>query len=344
MFTKRKNKTYITIAEVLRGTEAGRMQNVGYLQVIPLVSDLQDEKFTSPKETVMGTTNYGSMAFENNSNGILIVPTHAGYIVKQSAQNHAMAHTGILKSKSKRTYNTAMCVQQSQGGHITKGAHKLSILPFSLREKALDMKDKKSYNKLWGNISTFNKSLGLQAKGHLEYFLNHFQKELDQFVAEFEIVPKQVGAIILLDGEIIGIERAPNYRYWKDVWEALIRECYGSRAIEFQYSMGAKQKSTKVRFPIDDNINTLEELKAALADAEAKEEEFAKEAIRDLLDKPFSVKKEERTSGYDVSTIKNPQFAGQIVHDETAIVYASLVIKADFKKRSKWKKAKAFSI
>ena len=108
--------------------------------------------------------------------------------------------------------------------------------------------------------------------------------------------------------------------------------------------MGAKQKSTKVRFPIDDKITTLEELKAALADAEAKEEEFAKEAIRDLLDKPFSVKKEERTSGYDVSTIKNPQFAGQIVHDETAIVYASLVIKADFKKKSKWKKAKAFSI
>lgn len=234
MFTKRNKKLIITIAEILRGAEAGRMQSVGYMQVIPLVSDLQDLNFTSPKEAVVGTSTYGTMRFENPSDGILIVPTHAGYIVKQKAQNHAMAHTGIVKRKGQRAYDTAMCVQQSQGGYITKGAHKLSILPFSLREKALELKNEKQYGKLWNAISDFNKSLGVRGGGHLEYFLNHFQKELDQFVAEFECVPKQVGAIILIDGDIVGIERAPNYAYWKAIWPALIRECYGSRAIEFQ--------------------------------------------------------------------------------------------------------------
>lgn len=345
MFSKKNKKTYITIAEILRGTEAGRMQSVGYMQVIPLTSDLQDEAFASPDEVVMETTSYGTMAFENPTNGILIVPTHAGYMVSQGAQDHVMAHTGIIEKGKNKTYKTAMCVQQTQGGYITKGKHKLSILPFSLREKALKVRDTKSYSKLWGEITKLNKNFGLSGSGHLEYFMNHFEKELNQFVAEFECVPKQVGAIILLDGEVIGIERTPNYAYWKAVWPALIRECYGSRAIEYQYKKGGKTAVAKARFALEDeNIKTLEDLKAALKAAEGKEDEFAKKAIRDLLDMPFEVKAEERTAGYTVSTAEQDQFIGQIVHDKNIIAYASLLLRKGWGKKSKWKMAKAFSI
>ena len=132
MFTKKRKKTYITIAEILRGTEAGRMQSVGYMQVIPLVSDLQDEAFGTPNDAIVGTKGYGSLDFENRGKGILIVPTHAGYIVSQSAQNHAMSHAGILKKGAKRTYNTAMCIQQSQGGYINKGKHKSDTKTFTV--------------------------------------------------------------------------------------------------------------------------------------------------------------------------------------------------------------------
>ena len=321
------------------------MQSVGYMQVIPLTSELQDKAFASPDETVVGTTNYGTMVFENPTDGILIVPTHAGYIVSQSAQNHAMAHAGIVGKETSKSYNTAMCVQQTQGGFITKGKHKLSILPFSLREKALKIRDTTSYNKLWGEITKFNKNFGLAGSGHLEYFMSHFEKELNQFVAEFECVPKQIGAIVLLNGEVIGIERAPNYAYWKAVWPALIRECYGSRAIEYQYQMGNKTEVSKARFALDDeNIKTLEDLKAALKTAEKKEGEFAKKAVRDLLDMPFEVKPEERTDGYTVSTVEQDQFTGQVVHDKDIIAYASLLVRKGWGKKSKWKKAKAFSL
>jgi hypothetical protein len=343
MFTK-TSKNKITIAEILRGAEAKRMQSVGYLQVIPLVSDLQDEQFVSPDEAKVGTSDYGSMEFENPTNGLLIVPTHAGYIVKQHAQNHAMAHTGLINRGKTRKYDTAMCIQQSQGGYISKGNHRLSILPFSLREAALKNRKAKSYNKLWGDISKFNVGLGLKNQGHLEYFLNHFKKELNQFVAEFEIVPKQVGAIILLDGEVIGIERAPNYKYWQAVWEPLIRECYGSRAIEYQYKMGEKVAEPKVRFPLDDTVETLADLKAALKNAEVQEEEFAKAAIRDLLNDPFYIQEEEKLKGYRVSTVQHKQFVGQVVHDNQAIAYASLFVKNEWRKNNRWKKAKAFSI
>jgi hypothetical protein len=32
--------------------------------------------------------------------------------------------------------------------------------------------------------------MGVQGYGHLEFFLKQFRKELDEFVAEFECVPR----------------------------------------------------------------------------------------------------------------------------------------------------------
>lgn len=178
------------------------MQSVGYLQIIPLLSDLEDKRFVAPNEIHVSTCDYGSLTFENHTDLITIVPVHAGYVVKEDAQDHAMAHAGIIKQNSDKQYDTAMCIQQHQGGCISKGKHKLIILPFSLREKALRSRHQTSFGKLWTSISKFNKKLGAWAEGHLEYFLNKFETELDEFVAEFESVPKQVGAIILLDGNV----------------------------------------------------------------------------------------------------------------------------------------------
>ena len=50
MFRKRKKNTStrIEVRDVLRGCEAGRLQSVGYMEVIPLVSDLNDDRFVSP--------------------------------------------------------------------------------------------------------------------------------------------------------------------------------------------------------------------------------------------------------------------------------------------------------
>ena len=83
----------MTLAEVLRGASPGRIQSVGYMQVIPLVSDLSDNRFVSPVEAEADvfTTSYGTLGFRNPSDCLLIVPCHAGYVVKQAAQDHACA-------------------------------------------------------------------------------------------------------------------------------------------------------------------------------------------------------------------------------------------------------------
>jgi len=79
-----------------------------------------------------------------------------------------------------------------------------------------------SYDRLWPAISSMNQQLGIRnTAGHLEFFLQEFGKELDRFVAEFEIVPNQVGAIILINGRVAGVERAPNPEFWESIWQPL---------------------------------------------------------------------------------------------------------------------------
>lgn len=341
-----KNKEHkpLTIRELLHGCTIGRMQTVGLMQVIPLLSDFNDTRFASTQEVKVSTAGYGNMVFENTSNKPLIVPCHAGYVVKQAAQDHAMSHSAILKGFQSKTFETAMCIQQTQGGYISPDKHKLLVLPYSLREKALSVRNLKNYSKLWDDINNFNVKLGASSGGMLVNFLKKFEKELDHFVAEFEIVPKQVGAIILIDGEVVGIEKTPSYEYWTSIWNALIRECYGSRALEVAKSYQGRELPAFKSSLGAENINTLQDLEEAIKKAKQKQEDIAHKKVRELVDNTFAVETEEKLEGFEVNTIENIQFVGQVIRDHDKVCYISLVTSQNWVKNQAWYKAPAFSI
>ncbi len=354
MFDKRRKdmSRRIEVREVLRGCEAGRLQSVGYMQVIPLVSDLNDDRFVSPVQcdADVYTTNYGTLGFRNTSDSVMIVPCHAGYVVKQHAQDHAMTHAGLVAPAGDRRYDTAACIQASQGGFIEKGSYRMLILPHALRERALRKRGEKNYQKLWDDISVFNQRLGVTCHGHLEYFLQAFKRELDEFVAEFESVPRQVGAIVLVDDRVVGIERAPSHVYWQSIWPSLIRECYGSLAIEAARANGGRvpDRSPRVRLPVE--VATLDELESLIAQIASQEDERARSTVRVLLDEPLDLQYEEAVSdrrvGGDVSidTATSEHFAGQVIRDGDKIVYASLSATSAFVKSQEWTRAEPFAI
>ena len=91
-------KDNITIANILRGCEAGMMQSVGVMQVIPLLSDMEDDRFVSPNQALVSTRGYGSLVFENPTDVLMLIPCHTGYVVKQAAQDHAMAQAAFVAS------------------------------------------------------------------------------------------------------------------------------------------------------------------------------------------------------------------------------------------------------
>lgn len=336
----------IQLSDVLLGCRPGRIQSVGYMQVIPLLSELSDERFISPMEpsAQVCTSGYGTLSFHNSDKRVMIVPCHAGYVVKRAAQDHAMAHAGVVAGSNNRAFDTAMCIQQSQGGLIPRDAYQMLILPFALREQALAVRKEKSFQKLWQSISEFNRELGVTAHGQLDYFLNHFKKELDEFVAEFESLPGQVGAVILVDDQVVGVERAPSHKYWQDVWPALIRECYGSLAIRVAQQKQEREVPpvSRTRFP--DGIQSLDDLEKLINSIQDEEEAQAKSTVRELLDESLQLAPEDTTAGLAVETVTSPRFTGQVIRSGKQIVYASLPTAQKWLEKHKWETAVPFEI
>jgi len=316
----------LTVEQILAGTTHGRMQSVGQMQVIPLLGE--DDDTFDPPEFEIGTQDYGSVRVENRGDRPTIVPTGAGWVVKQQAQDHAVGSAALVPAKNGRSIDTAMCIQQSQGGYITKQKHKMLVLPAALRSKALSMRKQRGYDKLWDSIGKFNESVGASSGyggGHLEYFLNKYQRELDEFVAEFELVPNQLGAIVLISGKIVGIEVAPSSEFWNALWEPLIRVCYGSLAIKA--SQGTT-KPPKTRVALKGDVGSLAEIALALRDAKVREEGVVDTLVGEVGAKKLkAAAADEKMGDHYLTTVASRALAGQIVTEGEGtdkIRYASI--------------------
>ncbi|MGD1527114.1 ARPP-1 family domain-containing protein [Vibrio harveyi] len=332
----------VTITDLLRGCSLGRMQTSGIMQVLPLVSEIHDERFVSPVSAgTVWTNNYGEMEFRNQSDKTMLIPSNATYIVNQKAQDHAMATAGLVGKNTRKNYVNAMCVQETQGNYISEGNHEMTLLPYSLREAAFERRNlNHSCGKIWSDIAGLLRETNSGHGGHLHHFMDAFEKELDQFVAEFECVTNQVGAIILINGVVVGIERTPSASYFKDVWQPLIRECYGSEAIRVQRSNPVKERLTSdVR-----KATSLLDLRQALDEARAQDEEDAKGIVRNLLQAPFSTVEEGSSEGVDLLGVSHDQFVGQVVKDGAQAVYVSIISTHSWNKNTKWRKADAFTL
>jgi hypothetical protein len=336
--------TIVKVRDLLRGCTPGRLQSVGNMQVVPLCSDLEDERFVPPTEALVSTAGYGTLVVRNPSSGPLLVPSCATYIVPQAAQNHALPHAGFVKAAETKQYATAMCVQQSQGGYISEGHHELMLLPFPLREQAHRLRRETSFNRLWQAIADFNRDAGLPAdnhQGHLEYFFNHYKVELDTFVAQFEPVPDQVGAIVLIDGRVAGIERTPSAAYFRGVWKALIRECYGSLAL-LEAKQKADNKPPATRVPLR-QASSVSDLLAALREADAQERAAVVELVNGVLDVELARSVDEEGE-LVVEALGEQPFVGQMIRDGEKIVYASLVATRQARASQQWQQAEPFSM
>ncbi|MEM7157274.1 MAG: DUF6569 family protein [Myxococcota bacterium] len=317
----------LTVEDILRGTRTGRRQSVGVMEVIPLLGE-DDETFAPPHVEV-GTSHYGTVDLRNDDDRPTIVPPGAGWVVRQAAQDHAIGSGKLMRAGQSVKIDTARCIQQSQGGYIGRDKHPMVVLPAALRGRALAMRNETGYDKLWPDITRFNTRLGASTGGgggHLEYFLRHFAKQLDEFVAEFELVPDQRGAIILIGGRVVGVELAPNQAFWRHVWEPLVRVCYGSLAIEVARALGERASVARPLRVIDDRLEGLE---AALAEATSRERADVEAVVRRLAGLVLSQGAVDDQLGrwrarIVLTTVASPELAGQVARRGDEVRYASL--------------------
>lgn len=320
----------LTVEQILNGTELGRAQSVGQMEVIPILgsADAMDGDF-APPNFAAGTQDYAHVELRNmDPDRPTIAPVGAGWLTRQHAQDHATAGAALIKPGETRTLNTAVCIQETQGGtwRATEDTN-MVILPAALRAQALSMREGGDLGRLWPAIRSFRQSLGGRGQGNLIEVLDAHAKELDEFVAEFELVPNQVGAIVLLNGSVVGVERAPNIEFWERLWVPLIRVCYGTLALKARQLLGDKMPET--RTTLDVQVRSLAGIARALQVARTQAQALIDTVVSNvksdgLIVAGQGVEDRLRTLNAELVTVANTRLAGQIVQRDGRTPYVSL--------------------
>ncbi len=317
----------LTVDQILAGTTTGRMQSVGQMSVIPLLDagNGQDETFAPPNFEA-GTQGYGRVNARNTTaDRPTIMPTGAAFVTPEAAQDHAVPGASLFSGGESKGIENSYCVQQTQGGLIPQKEREFTILPVALRPFALAHRTEGRYDAMWPHLRAFRETFGDAGPGNLVDFLKRFEKELDQFVAEFELVPGQIGALVLIGGKIVGIERAPTVAFWEKLWTPLIRVCYGSLALRVGKTNRALPGS---RTPLAKSTS-IDGLRAALADSKAASEKLVTQVTSAVKAKVLGDQVgSEKLGQARVLTVASQEYAGQVVQNGDKPVYASICVAA----------------
>ena len=338
------------IRELLSGykTDTDNIQVAGNMTVIPLVSD---QPFTTGVGEVDDVSlkkdmEYGKLCFENQSGRVGIVLQGATIITEQRAQDRTVPRATIIKGKGTENVG-AFCVQSSQAGYIDanrlgdeakEGDSPFMILPPTLRAKALGAGD--GYDRLWKHLEHYSGAFsGMASTACLKDIYTKYKDQLDEFVAQFEPVPNQLGAIVLINGDVVAVDIMPTYESWRKMWRTLIRDSYGVEAVR----TADQSQGTVFHYDLNmDNITDLDSLENETNRTVSQLVTVIKKQWEGIAEADAAAQVTNNIGGIRLSNIEAPEFTGQaVIHDEHC-VYLSLLPKGStrgtrgrFQRRSK---------
>ncbi|MFW6377070.1 MAG: ARPP-1 family domain-containing protein [bacterium] len=242
-------------SELLKGCRAVKdkdgnivVQSILNMSIVCLTTDDEyslDDRFANPLTAIKAhNTRYGQIGFVNTQNKEVIIPTQMAVMTKQVAQNHGMTKAGYVPKNGEVIYNDAGCVQGSQTGHF-RNTNEYRFLPYGMREMAFEtVGQPSSHSRIYDAINNLGAQTSTRTDSYLDKYFTKYDKKLEQFIAHFERPNKLIGMIVLVDGEIIAVDKFPSFTYAEQVWEMMIRDVYGSVAIVSEL----KNKSSKKEF------------------------------------------------------------------------------------------------
>lgn len=256
------------------------VQSIMNMQIVCLTTDAEnslDERFANPLTALIaGNSSYGQIGFNNNTDKEVIVPTQMAVMTKQSAQNHGMTKAGYIEKYGNVVYHDAGCIQGGQIGHF-RGTQEFRMLPVTMREMVFDtVGQPSSYHRIYPAIQKLGQDTASNAGNYLNVYFEKYDKKLEQFIAHFERPKNLIGIVVMIDGEIVAIDKFPSFSYAEQVWDLMIRDCYGSLAI---------MSELKNKTSMHDFTDTFNELKKS-----------HQENIVDLLEKALKKTKQTMTA------------------------------------------------
>jgi len=320
------------------------IQTIMNMQLVCLTTDKEyslDERFANPL-AVLDASNqtYGQITLKNKGAKETLAPTQMAVLTKQSAQNHGMVKSGYIPANSTVTFNDAGCVEGSQCGTF-RGTQEFRILPVTMREMLFDAVGKTSGH---GNIYPAIQKLGRDTQSntgnYIDKYFNKYDKKLEQFIAHFERPEKLIGVIVLIDGEIVAVDKFPSFTYAEQVWDLMIRDCYGALAI-----ISELKNSTSNTLFADTyesmskrahQRNVVDLIEKALKKTKQTMSESVNERLQELLDLTFEDKLDtegnpSRQTGAPKSyVLKNDGYIGQVFVESEFNHMVSVVKKEAF--------------
>lgn len=301
------------------------VQSIMNMQVVCLTTDAEyslDNRFANPLTSLVSSnSSYGQISFTNKENKEVILPTQMAVMTKQSAQNHGMVKAGYIEPKAQTTFHDAGCVQGGQTGYF-RGTQEYRMIPVTMREMLFDAVGQTSGH---GNIYPAIQKLGQDTQSgtgnYLNVYFEKYDKKLEQFIAHFERPKNLIGIIVLIDGEIVAIDKFPSFTYAEQVWDLMIRDCYGSLAIisELKHKTSTNEfYTTYQEMKRNHQDNVIDLLEKALKKTKEKITSSVQEKIQELLDLTFDAKLD--TEGQPISSkapksyvLKTEGYVGQVI-------------------------------
>jgi hypothetical protein len=227
------------------------------------------------------------MTLTNNTGKETITPVQIAVMTKQRAQNHGMVKAGYVPANESTRFDDAGCVQGSEGGHFS-GTQEFRMIPVTMREMLFEKVGQTSgYQNIYAAIDKMGKETKSNAGTYLDVYYKKYDKKLEQFIAHFERPDKMIGVIVFIDGEIVAIDKYPSFTYAEQIWDVLIRDCYGALAIMSELNnKKSNQTFTKVysKTRKRKDESPLERLERALNKTKETITKSVEERIQDLFE------------------------------------------------------------
>jgi len=318
------------------------VQSILNMELVCLTTDEEysmDDKFGNPMNLIASNTGYGHLNFRNTDAKPTITPTQMAVINDQSAQNHGMVKAGYVRAKSSTDFNDAGCVQGSQTGYLHEvTADNFRMLPVTMREMVFEQVGDHSYDHIYPAINRLGRDTNSSTGNYLDVYFNKYDKDLEQFIAHFERPRNLIGTIVLVDGEIVAIDKFPSYTYAEQVWDLMIRDCYGALALISQLNSRTGRKTfTEILNDLDVRANesTTDRLARALELTKKSITERVTEKLEAVLDLEFDAELDidgnpSRQNGPRSYVLTNEGYIGQVISESNFHYMVSIVKKESF--------------
>jgi len=270
------------------------VQSIMNMQVVCLTTDPEyslDTRFANPLTSLESSnSHYGQISFTNKENKEVILPTQMAVLTKQQAQNHGMIKAGYVEPKASAVFHDAGCVQGGQTGYF-RGTNEFRMIPISMREMLFDsVGHEGGYSRIYPAIQKLGVETGSNTGNYLNIYFEKYDKKLEQFIAHFERPRNLIGIIVLIDGEIVAIDKFPSFTYAEQVWDMMIRDCYGSLAIisELKHKTSNNEfYSTFMEMKKSHQENIVDLLERSMKKTKEKMTLSVQEKIQELLELTF---------------------------------------------------------